>query len=1182
MSFLVNNKSAIEENSVYKEKKISENKLYKEKKHSASRNLWIFISRLCTLFIPDILISYFPNMTTKGGVNYENDKPTSQQIQAWREKVTLCILVGILSSILIFYLWFFGTFLCPNCKILSISEFQSFDVEKEPHVIIYGRVFDLKKLALFSTSHKGYNLLSFYAGKDASDLFPQELFNLVMAGIGLISIHTQPQEYDSYASDRYNNPIQLSSTTHRPLDLAYSFSTEDPQLYPMKVFNPTGQHQAKRTAKQTILRSKQPFSSEPSSISKNTLISLLNLLENERNLEKYPVSDSSLFGIDSIANIDLELSSIPFHPDSPEMLSLLETLSNCWVADVGWNSKDLLSKGSSKDSAIISIDGILFDITTLLPLREELSNSGFDGSNLSGKGQNRPLVLAMTTLPWSGSDHTSQLLKVINTQAQNRDQTKNSNKDFRASYLAATIAPIVGVIDPRSPIQCAIGKYVLLASSALMLLVTGIKFLAALQLGRKREPEILGRHTILQLTCFTEGEIPLRKAINSLISCEYDDRFKLLWIICDGIATGQGNDRPTARILIDILGIPTNSMSDDELFSVTNCPKELSPALAYDSLGGSGNYARVWAGHYFFNQMICAVPFVLIVKIGTSSEQQQQQDQNRKAPGNRGKRDSQLILLRWLSKLLHTNTETMMTMDTGSLNLLPDVIQGQFTPLEQILTSLLTSCLRLDPLAYEYLLMVDADTECAPDALTRLVSVMLGDRRVIGVCGETTLANPRASWVTAIQVYEYYITHNLSKAFESLFGVVTCLPGCFSLFRLRSSGVHLMTSFLLSPALLEEYGTQEGCGDNSSATTLHRRNLLTLGEDRYLTTLLLKHFPSCKTSFSGDAICKTNAPEQWNVFLSQRRRWINSTVHNLWELLSIPRLWTLGSLSLKFIVLLDLNSTLVMPATMAYLMWCIGRFIESCFLPEESNLSSVTSAALLLALASFSMQVCVFMLKRKWFIIGWMFLYLLSLPIFFFALPLYAFWHFDDFSWGRTRKHSTQGFITATPVNNTCSFSETSVKIDEFTVLKQEAKDKPFLRKKVTALMHFDSKSDLTLGKEVSIDMSPPLFGRSVQAELSNTYIINTAPQDIQLDKGDYLDRSTHSISIDNISLSSKKVEEIEYVLKRILASYGSDSMSLGQIRELVEKETSVDLSSLKEWFSSRVEFILTIMLDGL
>lgn len=34
----------------------------------------------------------------------------------------------------------------------------------------------------------------------------------------------------------------------------------------------------------------------------------------------------------------------------------------------------------------------------------------------------------------------------------------------------------------------------------------------------------------------------------------------------------------------------------------------------------------------------------------------------------------------------------------------------------------------------------------------------------------------------------------------------------------------------------------------------------------------------------------------------------------------------------------------------------------------------------------------------------WMLIYLLSLPIWNFLLPVYAFWHFDDFSWGDTRQ----------------------------------------------------------------------------------------------------------------------------------------------------------------------------------
>lgn len=34
----------------------------------------------------------------------------------------------------------------------------------------------------------------------------------------------------------------------------------------------------------------------------------------------------------------------------------------------------------------------------------------------------------------------------------------------------------------------------------------------------------------------------------------------------------------------------------------------------------------------------------------------------------------------------------------------------------------------------------------------------------------------------------------------------------------------------------------------------------------------------------------------------------------------------------------------------------------------------------------------------------WMLIYLISLPIWNFVLPVYAYWKFDDFSWGDTRK----------------------------------------------------------------------------------------------------------------------------------------------------------------------------------
>ena len=56
------------------------------------------------------------------------------------------------------------------------------------------------------------------------------------------------------------------------------------------------------------------------------------------------------------------------------------------------------------------------------------------------------------------------------------------------------------------------------------------------------------------------------------------------------------------------------------------------------------------------------------------------------------------------------------------------------------------------------------------------------------------------------------------------------------------------------------------------------KNLLHLGEDRYLTTLILKNFPSYKTKFVRDAHAYTVAPDDWRVLLSQREFTVLSKV----------------------------------------------------------------------------------------------------------------------------------------------------------------------------------------------------------------------------------------------------------------------------------------------------------------
>ncbi|KAI8848467.1 chitin synthase-domain-containing protein [Chytridium lagenaria] len=251
--------------------------------------------------------------------------------------------------------------------------------------------------------------------------------------------------------------------------------------------------------------------------------------------------------------------------------------------------------------------------------------------------------------------------------------------------------------------------------------------------------------------------------------------------------------------------------------------------------------------------------------------------------GNRGKRDSQLILMNFLSRI-------------------------------QMITG-------VNPDVYTLVLMVDADTKVAPDSLKYMVQAMKNDPTIMGLCGETRIANKRTSWVTAIQVFEYYISHHLGKPLNQYLGT-------------------FVVPILANPDIVDEYS-------ENIVDTLHKKNLLLLGEDRFLTTLMR------------GPICRTVVPDTFKMLLSQRRRWINSTIHNLLELVLLRDLCGIFCFSMQFIVM-------------------------------------VATLPLLMLLATLGLPgVLIVITTRKWYI-WW--------DVWNFVLPIYAFWHFDDFTWGETRK----------------------------------------------------------------------------------------------------------------------------------------------------------------------------------
>ncbi|KAK4506133.1 hypothetical protein PRZ48_004098 [Zasmidium cellare] len=501
----------------------------------------------------------------------------------------------------------------------------------------------------------------------------------------------------------------------------------------------------------------------------------------------------------------------------------------------------------------------------------------------------------------------------------------------------------VGNLDTRSSPQCQFAKYILLAVSLLLVTVICFKFLAALQFGKKNVPENLDKFVIATVPAYTEDEDSLRRAIDSAARMKYDDKRKLLFIICDGMIIGQGNDRPTPRIVLDILGVPE-----------TVDPEPLS----FESLGEGQkqhNMGKVYSGLYEVQGHI--VPFIVIVKVGKPSEVSR--------PGNRGKRDSQMILMRFLNRV-HYNMP--------------------MTPLELELHHQIRNVIGVNPTFYEFLLQIDADTVVAPDSATRFVSAFVNDTKLIAVCGETALTNAKASFITMMQVYEYYISHNLTKAFESLFGSVTCLPGCFTMYRIRAAETG--KPLFVSREIVNDYSEVR-------VDTLHMKNLLHLGEDRYLTTLLMKYHSKYKTKYIMRAHAWTIAPDSWAVFMSQRRRWINSTVHNLIEVIPLQQLCGFCCFSMRFVVFIDLLSTIVQPVIVVYIIYLIVEVAK--------NPSTVPITAFILLGAIYGLQAIIFIVRRKWEMVGWMLIYIVATPIFSCCLPLIAFWNMDDFSWGNTR-----------------------------------------------------------------------------------------------------------------------------------------------------------------------------------
>ncbi|KAL7542367.1 hypothetical protein ACHAXR_011719 [Thalassiosira sp. AJA248-18] len=585
-----------------------------------------------------------------------------------------------------------------------------------------------------------------------------------------------------------------------------------------------------------------------------------------------------------------------------------------------------------------SIYDRVYDVTTYVDAvrenAEPVAGDG-DGNNLD----NNPAAYL-----------TSTLNKVI-MNSLGGDATDLYEALFGSSEYIACLEEMfyTGILDDEFDSFCYTLNIMMYCMLIFVASLMVIQFLASMiyvcPRNRTYTEEDVRSPVMVMVPCYNEGDNELRKTIKSVLNTTYPDENKVLFMVADGIVTGDGEDMSTPEHLANILGFDIDEFEDD--------------TFEYDCIGvtHTKNRARVYhgilqKGHKFLK-------YIVIVKCGLPAE-----TNSSAKPGNRGKRDSQLITIGYYNRIHYgrelTELDSAIQRAMVDLNLQADMVR--------------------------FLMAIDADTRVDTMSITHMVFGMDKKEKVLALCGETKVDNKASSWVTMIQVFEYYNSHHLKKAFEAAFGCVTCLPGCFTMYRIIADDG---TPLLPGDSVLYEYSRND-------VETLHEKNLYHLGEDRMLTTLLLKHFPDRSLTFIPEATCWTIVPHTFRILLSQRRRWINSTIHNMFELLRVNTMCGVCCVSMKVVVFIDLVATMILPASYIYAMYLL-------FLVFFEDLP-VSMVLLILYGIIMGVQVVVFILRSRWDYIWWFFIYFtVGLPVFYLILPVYSFWNMDDFSWGKTR-----------------------------------------------------------------------------------------------------------------------------------------------------------------------------------
>uniref|UniRef100_A0A0N5BY92 chitin synthase n=1 Tax=Strongyloides papillosus TaxID=174720 RepID=A0A0N5BY92_STREA len=331
-----------------------------------------------------------------------------------------------------------------------------------------------------------------------------------------------------------------------------------------------------------------------------------------------------------------------------------------------------------------------------------------------------------------------------------------------------------------------------------------------------------------------------------------------------------------------------------------------------------------------------------------------------------------------------------------------------------------------------FILTLDGDVDFTPQCVHLLVDLMRKNRRLGAACGRI---HPRGSGLMIwYQKFEYAVGHWLQKATEHMIGCVLCSPGCFSLFR--------------SYALMDDNVTRKYASKSENPLDYIQYDQ---GEDRWLCTLLLQRGYRVEYCAASDAL--TFAPEGFAEFFNQRRRWIPSTIANIFDLLKDYKnvvsvnesisIWYIiyqcimlvssilgpGSIFLMVVGAISISFNIDMAIAFIVVAIPVGLFSIACLtLPQQKQLLLAEIIGALFAMLMTAVVVGTSLQIQKdgimsphsiflFFVIGSIttaailhplefdcvipgILYFLSIPCMYLLLPIYSICNVDSVTWG--------------------------------------------------------------------------------------------------------------------------------------------------------------------------------------